>query len=232
MKYVVLTRSLRKDEGLIKRLERQGIPFASVVLLEHNHGPDFPKLAQQLSRAWDWVAVTSPTAARFFLGGWKEAGRPRRKIAAIGKGTAKVLIDEGVKVTFIASQAYGESLAAELGERGRVLWPTSLLADTHFADELSLRGFEVKRLNVYTTEATVLNEQEKALLDGASLAAFASPSAVRAWMDASEARPPAAAIGKVTARAARAGGFDYVSHPQKPSLEGWAETIAAIFTRG
>lgn len=90
---------------------------------------------------------------------------------------------------------------------------------------LSRRGFEVTRLNTYTTvpvphvDLTVL---EQAL--SAPVVAVASPSAIRAWVNlTSESEHwdnAVACIGKTTALAAKRLGLRRVYHPTNPGLEG------------
>jgi len=231
MDYVLLTRGEVKDASLRKRLDEAGVPHQSVPLLEHAPGPSFAKLPERLGEAWDWVVVTSPTAARFLLKAWYETDRPDLRVAAIGKGTARTLAGGGLAVAYTSPQAYGSYLAADLGGGGRVLWPTSQLAGTALQETLSERGFVVVREDVYLTLPRRLSDAERALLDGAGVAALASPSAVRAWADASRARPPVAAIGRVSAQAALAAGFKHVWFPEKPGVEGWSQIIRDVFAR-
>ncbi len=220
--YVVLTRDAKKDAPLARRLERAGVPFRQVPLTEHAPGPDRAGLPRRLREGWDWVVVTSPTAARFLLVGWDEAGRPPLRLAAVGRGTARVLEGAGLEVGFVSERAYGRALADTLPGAGRVLWSTSTLAGPELAETLAARGFEVRRLDVYLTRPRVLDAGERALLEGAAVAALGSPSAVRAWVEASGARPAVAAIGRVTGEAARAAGFLPVRWPEDPGVEGWA----------
>jgi len=231
MGYVALTRDPAKDASLIRRLDEAGIPHQSVPLLKHAPGPDHDKLADRLRESWDWVIVTSPTAASFLLSAWEEAGKPSLRVAAIGKGTSRALEAGGLTVAYTSPQAYGAYLAADLGGAGRVLWPTSALAGSGMEKTLSERGFKLTRLDVYQTLPRLLSQEEKRLLSFASVAALASPSAVRAWAEATSARPPVAAIGRVSAQAALNAGFEQVWFPENPGIEGWAEVIADIYER-
>jgi len=231
MSYVVLTRDREKDGRLAARLEEAGVPYRSVPLLKHAPGPDHDRLAPSLREDWDWVLVTSPTAASFLLSAWEEAGNPGIRAAAIGKGTAAVLESGGMAVSYTSPKAYGSQLAGELGGSGRVLWPTSTLAGDGMKKILSERGFSLVRLDVYLTLPRRLSDQEKGVLNQAAVAALASPSAVRAWVGASRARPPVAAIGRVSARAALDAGFERVWFPEDPGIEGWAGVIIDVYHR-
>ncbi len=226
---VVLTRSPDKDRELARRLAELGVAYASVPLLEHHPGPGFPDLAAALEEAWAWVAVTSPTAARFLARAWEASGRPALRVAALGGGTARALARAGITPEFTAPEAYGRALAEALPGPGPLLWPASILAGPDFARALEARGFAVTRLDVYLTRPRALDASERALLEGAAVAALASPSAVRAWAEAARARPAAAAIGRVTGEAARAAGFAPVRWPAAPGAVGWAEAVRELY---
>ncbi|WP_457636901.1 uroporphyrinogen-III synthase [Oceanithermus sp.] len=231
MAYVVLTRDPAKDASLTRILRREEVPYRSVPLLKHAPGPDHSKLPSFLRQRWDWVIVTSPTAAAFLLIAWEEAGRPNLRLAAIGKGSARALEAGDLTVEYTSPQAYGAYLAADLGGAGRVLWPTSALAGKGMEKVLSERGFKLTRLDVYLTLPRELDAEERGVLARAAVAALASPSAVRAWVAATDARPPVAAIGRVSAAAALDAGFEQVWFPDNPGAEGWAEVITDVYRR-
>ncbi len=231
MSHVVLTRDQKKDRPLARRLEEAGVPYVGVPLLKHAPGPDHAKLPHLLREGWDWVMVTSPTAAAFVLAAWEKAGKPDVRAAAIGEGTARVLQAGGMPVSHTSSKAYGSHLASGLGSPGRVLWPTSTLAGGEMEKNLTRRGFTLTRLDVYLTLPRELSEDEKRTLTTATVAALASPSAVRAWAGATRARPPTAAIGRVSAQAAIDAGFEQVWFPDNPGIEGWAGVIIDVYRR-
>lgn len=114
-----------------------------------------------------------------------------------------------------------------------VLYPASLKASNEIEEGLSRRGFEVTRLNTYTTvpvphvDLTVL---EQAL--SAPVVAVASPSAIRAWVNlTSESEHwdnAVACIGETTALAAKRLGLRRVYHPTNPGLEGWVDSILEV----
>jgi len=227
----VLTRSPEKDRALARRLDTFGVPHVSVPLVEHAPGPDFPGLAGALGEGWAWVAVTSPTAARFLAGAWERAGRPRLRVAALGGGTERALKEEGLIPAFVPPEAYGRALATSLPGPGPVLWPTSSRAGAELGRILEERGFTVRRLDVYTTRSRRLTAGERERLERARLAAVASPSAVEAWAAATPARPPVAAIGEVTAQAAKGAGFVNVWFSRSPGIEAWARVILSVYRR-
>lgn len=110
--------------------------------------------------AFDWIVITSPEAGSVFLEAWKAAGTPNVKVGVVGTGTAsifdKVMQRDGtLNVAFTPSKATGKVLASELPRIGnkkcRVLYPASAKASTEIEEGLSNRGFEVTRLNTYST---------------------------------------------------------------------------------
>ena len=230
MKRVVLTRDPAKDRELIRELERRGLPYVSVPLLEHPPGPQRAELPRRLEEGWRWVIVTSPTAARVLAAAWEEAGRPPLAVAALGRATARALARAGLEPGFVAPEAYGRSLAETLPGAGRVLWPASARAGGELPRTLAARGFETVRLDAYTTRPRPLSRGERMRLEAAAVAALASPSAVQAWAAGAASRPPAAAIGRVTGEAARAAGFEPVRWPDAPGAVGWAQAVHDLWT--
>lgn len=162
------------------------------------------------------------------------------KVGVVGAGTARVF-DEPVlaaqgalHVAFTPSKATGKVLASELpdnvGKSSSVLYPASVKAGNEIEEGLSRRGFDVLRLNTYTT--VPVQSVDAMLLQQAMSApvlSVASPSALRAWMNLIENEKEwsnnLACIGETTASAARRLGFKKVYHPEQPGLEGWVESI-------
>ncbi|KAK3025245.1 hypothetical protein RJ639_044593 [Escallonia herrerae] len=125
--------------------------------------------------------------------------------------------------------ATGKVLALELPKEGdkrcTVLYPASAKAGSEIEEGLSKRGFEVTRLNTYTTVPVSHVDQmvfEQAL--SAPVIAVASPSALRAWFNLiSESEHwgnSVACIGETTASAANRLGLRNVYYPSNPGLEG------------
>lgn len=83
---------------------------------------------------------------------------------------------------------------------------------------------DVERLEVYATRERELSPSERALLQGAQVVAFFSPSGVRAYARWTEKRPKAACIGPSTAEEAIRLGFP-VWEAEEPGLEGLFQAI-------
>lgn len=236
---VVVTREHGKNVKLMKALAKRGIRCLELPLIEHRDGPDLLKLVQTLREGkFEWIVVTSPEAATVFLRSWREAGRPKVRIAVVGAGTGELFqnAEEGANqldVAFTPSKATAKVMSSELpklSDDSNVLYPASLKAGDDLENGLKERGFHVMRMNTYSTE-TVRNLDEAAISEAASVpvATFASPTAVKAWMEL-VAEPKnwngaAACIGSTSANAARKAGLQKVYHPESPGIEGWVESI-------
>ncbi|XP_052202079.1 uroporphyrinogen-III synthase, chloroplastic isoform X3 [Diospyros lotus] len=191
---VVVTRERGKNDKLIKALAKHGITCLELPLIEHTKMPDLDRLPSVLNdNTFDWIIITSPEAGRLFLDAWKVAGAPKVKIGVVGSGTASIFEEvelsskNSIDVTFAPSKATGKVLALELPKHGNkkctVLYPASAKASTEIEEGLSNRGFEVTRLNTYTT--VPVHHVDHLLLRlavSAPVVAVASPSAVR-WVD-------------------------------------------------
>jgi uroporphyrinogen-III synthase len=174
--------------------------------------------------------VTSPEAAVVLAAGVARCGGRWRGLAAVGAATAKALQAAGLEVTFAPSKATAKFLAAELPfqeeeEEKTVLYPASALAAATLETGLSDRGFEVQRVDAYTTLPAHWDAEAERLAQSATIASFGSPSAVKVWAERLQGTP-AACIGETSATAATAAGcFTVVNFPEKPGIPGWTTAI-------
>ena len=254
---VALTREVGKNSKLQKALEsserlkqlfattKDDSESPSVQALElpciaHADGPDTDKLPATLSsKRFDYIAITSPEAAKVFASAWKEAGEPQLGVvAAVGKATKDALSSLGIDVGFVPSKATAATLVQELplsqtaqgeGRSTTLLYPASAKAANTLQDGLEGRGFEVDRLNTYDTVTATWTDAERAAAISASVACFASPSAVKAWLaNSADSYPLAACIGETSAKACRENGWEEecIFYPEKPGVGGWADSVA------
>ncbi|KAL7155124.1 hypothetical protein ABFS83_03G053400 [Erythranthe nasuta] len=238
---VVVTRERGKNGKLIDALASRGITSLELPLIQHTRLPDSDKLSSVLrSTSFDWIIITSPEAGVVFLDAWKAAGTPKVRVGVVGAGTASVFekiqppSKHSLDVAFSPSKAIGKVLAAELPNDGNgrctALYPASAKAGHEIEEGLAKRGFEVTRLNTYTTEP-VINVDEMILEQALSAAviAVASPSAIRAWISLiPETRQwdnAVACIGETTAVSAKKQGLRNVYYPENPGIEGWVNSI-------
>ncbi|XP_077212948.1 uroporphyrinogen-III synthase family protein isoform X2 [Tasmannia lanceolata] len=239
---VVVTRERGKNAKLVNTLAKHDIHCLEVPLIEHTEGPDLNRLSTVLSdTTFDWIVITSPEAGSVFLDAWKAAGTPKVRIGVVGGGTRSIFEEvmqssqQSLSVAFAPSKATGKVLASELPKYGSsrtctVLYPASSKAGSEIEEGLSDRGFEVTRLNTYST-VPVLSTDQSILTQALSapVVAVASPSAVRAWVNLiskSEGwNNSVACIGEATALAAKRSGLKNVYYPPNPGLEGWVDSI-------
>ncbi|KAL9449292.1 hypothetical protein AB3S75_011256 [Citrus x aurantiifolia] len=239
---VVVTRERGKNGKLIKALAKHRIDCLELPLIQHAQGPDTDRLSSVLNDTiFDWIIITSPEAGSVFLEAWKEAGTPNVRIGVVGAGTASIFEEViqsskcSLDVAFSPSKATGKILASELPKNGNkkctVLYPASAKASNEIEEGLSNRGFEVVRLNTYTTEP-VHHVDQTVLKQALSIpvVAVASPSAVcSSWVnlisDTEQWSNSVACIGETTASAAKRLGLKNVYYPTHPGLEGWVDSI-------
>ncbi|TYH71964.1 hypothetical protein ES332_D05G220800v1 [Gossypium tomentosum] len=238
---VVVTRERGKNTKLIDALAEHGINCLELPLIQHLQGPDSDRLASVLNEtAFDWIVITSPEAGSVFLEAWKAAGTPNVRIGVVGAGTASIFENlkqsskQSLHVAFAPSKATGKVLASELpmdgNKRCTVLYPASVKASNEIEEGLSHRGFQVLRLNTYTT--VPVDHVDHIVLEKAQSApvvAVASPSAVRSWVnlisEPDSWSNAVACIGETTASAAKRLGLRNVYFPMQPGLDGWVGSI-------
>ena len=245
---IVLTREEGKNDKLRKALlGKQAISTSSDLLveiheipcIEHSDGPDIAKLAPTISSTrFDYVAITSPEAAKVFASAWNDAGRPELGVvAAVGKATGEALKQHGIDVGFVPTKATAATLVEELplsdgakndGRNTTLIYPASVKAQDTLQHGLEERCFSVTRLNTYDTVPASWTTEQLSIAASASVACFASPSAVKAWLKNTATidgpRAIAACIGETSASACRRNNWDEnaIFYPEKPGVDGWA----------
>lgn len=229
---VFLTREAGKNTKLHRALQARHVStreLPAVAQVPVEGGARLP--AALADGPWAWVIVTSPEAASVVAPAWKEAHEPSLRLASVGAATAAALAAGGLESSFEPSKATGKCLAAELplgeGDCQRVLYPASARAATTVPAGLAGRGFEVTRLDCYTTIDADWTRDETDLARGAEYVAFASPSAVHAWAARAGTHATALCIGETSSKAAEEAGFARAPCPSKPGLDAWAALIAA-----
>lgn len=245
---VALTREKGKNNKLRKallsdeKIAGSSVEIHEIPCIEHADGPDTAKLVPTLSSTqFDYVAITSPEAAKVFATAWIDAGRPNLGIiAAVGKATGEALKQYGIDIGFVPSKATAETLANELpladaaGSEGRattLLYPASAKAQDTLQNGLEARGFSVTRLDTYDTVPATWTAEQLSLAASANIACFASPSAIKAWLKNTASidapRAIAACIGETSASACRKNEWEESSifYPEKPGVDGWASAV-------
>lgn len=242
---VALTRESGKNDKLLKEIVSKQdlnhrVQHICLPCIAHGTGPDYDALPSALQDFdWDWIAVTSPEAARVLSEVWhvvvaKNGGTPKSPaVCAVGAATCDSLNELGIDVTFVPSKATAMSLVEELpGVAGQtVLYPASAQAAVTLPEGLTARGFDVTRLDTYDTVPAAWTGAEKGLASNVRVACFGSPSAVTGWLENTKGNTKvlAACIGETSAAACRLQGWpqENVFFPDKPGLHGWVAAIEA-----
>lgn len=224
-----LMKQIRQESELNSRLELVELPC-----IEHAAGPDYDKLAETLlSKSWDYIAITSPEAAKVLASAWDAVRDNPIPVVAVGKETEICLQEAGIPVTFVPSKATAATLAVELelksGEGTSLLYPASARAQNTLEIGLTSRGFAVTRLNTYDTVTANWSTELVEASRHVQVACFASPSSVKGWLKNTQSnrKVMAACIGETSATACKQLGWEenQIFFPESPGLEGWVESI-------
>ena len=179
-----------------------------------------------------WVVFSSPRAVDAVCERMDALDLPRgirAMIAAVGPATAAALLEAGFHVHLVADPYTTDALASQFPNgRGRVLLPRADIAPAGMEEALQSKGWTPVRVTAYRTgtSATLPDEVERALGEGCvDAVTFTSASTVRGFASLTTARPPAVAIGPVTARAAREEGFRVAGVADPHTLEGVASAV-------
>ena len=181
----------------------------------------------------DIIVITSPQAATVFLDSWVKCGRPKNlKIATVGKGSSKQLVEHGIQPSFEPTDSTADALAMELpSDLGKtVLYPSSALAENTLEIGLQKRGFIVRRLNTYDTVPTIWSEDQLAMAKFVDIVTFASPSAAKTWTQKVGNDFTAVVIGPTSYKVCEKLGYTRIHAPDGGSkgIEAWANCIATV----
>jgi uroporphyrinogen-III synthase len=165
---VAVTRAAEQAGPLVTRLEALGALVFEVPLIaiaDPLDGGAALRAAVAALDTYDWVVLTSPNAARRFLDA-VGSGPVSPRIAAVGPGTAQVVLDRGRGVDLIPQRAIGEGLVEAFARGpGRVLFPRAEVARAVVAEGLADKGWTVDVVDAYrTVPAPVTPDHVKALL--------------------------------------------------------------------
>lgn len=242
---VVVTRPAGKDEDLSRTLAGLGADVVHLPMIEFEPPADSDPLERALDRweEYDWVVFTSPrgvtwVAEALVARGSDPERRPPRRLAVVGPTTAAVARGVGWAPELVPERFDAEGLLEAIDRRSewfsgaRVLLPVADVARETLATGLRDRGAHVDMVIAYRSAAPETIEERLIadLLASASptLVTFTSPSAARHLLDlvgAAVLGLPVAAIGPVTAEAARGLGYRVVAVPDHHTLDGLAGAV-------
>jgi uroporphyrinogen-III synthase len=180
---------------------------------------------------YDWIVFTSQTAVAFFVRRLQTGRFPsdlRAKIAAVGKSTAQSIERLGGNVALVPEDNRQEGLALALGALPagtRVLFPLAAGGRTLLVQVLRDQGCIVDTVTIYRTEP----KPDLSPPPEFNVAVFASPSALRAFVDrlgvSALAGKTTAVIGPTTAKEAEANGLRVVV-AESPSVSALVHAIS------
>lgn len=239
-------------DPLAAALERLGASVLQVPLTEIERAEPAQLLdVLQAQPEWDWIVFTSATTvtllfseARIVDPEWSLARLVLRnaaagaRLAAIGPATERALESHGLIVSIVAPTFSQEGLLEAFAalpvpiDGATILYPAAEDAREVLADGLRKMGASVSVVPVYRSVPVPTRAEslaERVARGELDVVAVLAPSAVEAMrrVTAPGARVPVAAIGPVTAAAAREAGFDVVAEADVSTAEGLVDAIAA-----
>ena len=196
-KRVVITRAAEQSETLLAALRKEEAVPVLLPLVRFAPPEDLAPLDDAIRhlRHFHWVFLTSQNALRamqarcVFLDLSLTEAFAGVEIGAVGPVTAESAKRAGLKVTYVAQNHQGVSLAEELGpalRSKRILLPRSDRANRDLVETLNRLGAEVTEVVAYKTirpDEAETAEYEKILHEGADAILFFSPSAVHHLQD-------------------------------------------------
>lgn len=229
---IALTREPSQATELHERLEELGAEVLLCPVLRFVKPDDEGPLRAALAslETFDWVIFTSPNGVRTFFEALRVEGDSRRlgraRLAAIGPGTARSLLQQGLRADLVPVQSVAEglleALAREPMDGQRVLIPRAQEAREVLPDGLRARGAEVLVVPCYKT---VMPEPPPGLGE-VDRVVLMSSSAVRHFRQICPDDPECVCIGPVTAASARDAGFTRILQAEKFDLEGVVEILS------
>lgn len=227
---VVTTRERRGR--LDRRLAVLGADVVHVPLIEILDPPDggraLADALADLGRA-AWLVVTSKHGARRVAAA--AAAHPALRLAAVGTATADVLRrGAGRDVDLVPVRQTAADLLAAMpapSNGGHVVVAQADRADPALAEGLSAAGWSVVAVTAYSTRLRVPSTEERTAALGCDAVAFASGSAVTAWIDAfgPVAPPHVVVIGPTTRAVATAAGLQVTAEAADHNLDGLADAV-------
>jgi uroporphyrinogen III methyltransferase/synthase len=245
-KRVLITRPLAQADDFAQQLWEAGAEpiVAPVIAIGPPDDPAPAERAAAAVRDYAWVVFTSRNGVDAFFDRLSERGRDARaigdvKIAAIGPKTAEALAQRGIRVDFMPAVFVNEAVAAGLVERtaagDRVLVFRAQEARDVLPDTLRAAGRTVDVVAAYKTRF-VDDPQLRAAAERSDIVTFTSASTVQGFMHnvpdavAVLAATTVAAIGPITAAAARDAGIRVDVVADEFTIDGLVRALGAVVT--
>jgi uroporphyrinogen III methyltransferase/synthase len=239
---IVVTRAREQASELSARLEALGatvIELPSIEIEDADDGGAALREAAGGIQKYDWLVLTSANGARRLLGALRDArDLGGVNVAAIGPGTADVLLQGNVRADLIPDSFVSEALLDEFppapnDHEGRVLLARAAIARDVLPDGLRQRGWIVDVVVAYKTVAAMPSPQELSAASTADVITFTSSSTVERYLEMAgldDVPATVACIGPVTAATARARDLRVDIEAPVHSIAGLVDSIVAHFS--
>jgi uroporphyrinogen-III synthase len=223
-KYVVITRP-ELDQDFSDSLEKLGFNICFYPTIKITKKKLDKKEIEKLGNLeiFDWVLFTSRNGVKYFLEILNELGIDfnlfKGKIGLVGPETAQALKENHLNYDFIPTKFATQSLARQIpvNKGEKVFLPRAEIASSELVEQLTGRGVEVTRIDIYQTEfVTEPNPEFEQLLENSMVAfiTFTSPSTVQGFIKSLDTRLmkvaqniPVLSIGPVTTAFLKENGF-------------------------
>lgn len=231
---VVVTRAADRADALAGLLTARGAEPVVVPLIEIVPAADgLSALDAALAHAsFDWIVVTSPTAAALLLERAGVVGRvldtETPRLAAIGAVTAATLSDREVPVALVPERQRADGLVEVFPSGpGRVLVVQAVDGAATLSDGLQAKAWQVEVVRPYRSVPAQPTVAQQASVAGADAVLFASGSAARGWVEmfGTVTPPIVVAIGPETALATERAGLHVTVVADDHSLEGLVDAL-------
>ena len=242
-KRVLITRPLAQADDFALHLWEAGAEpiVAPTIAIGPPDDPAGAEHAVQTVHDYAWVVFTSRNGAEAFFAILDAHGNDARalggvRVAAIGPKTAEVLAQRGIRVDFVPEQHVNEHVAAGIVKRSaagdRVLIFRAQEAREVLPETLRAAGRRVEVVAAYATR-TLIDASIATAVRAADIVTFTSASTVAGLVANVDDAPAAlagkiiAAIGPVTARAARDRGIRVDVVADAFTIDGLISALAA-----
>jgi uroporphyrinogen III methyltransferase/synthase len=239
---VVVTRARAQASGVAKTLQGLGAQVVELpaIRIESLTGTDEARGAAKAIGDYDLICLTSPNGVKLLFEAISGAGLDARAlggatVAAIGPGTARALVAQGIVADVIPERFVAEALVEVLEdvevEGKRVLIARAAEARDVLPDALRERGADVDVVPLYETVREAPDEKAIAAAQGADYVTFTSSSTVKNLTEALGERFPAAArivsIGPVTSETVREAGLKVAVEADRHDVDGLLSALLA-----
>ncbi|BCK01017.1 uroporphyrinogen-III C-methyltransferase [Anaerocolumna chitinilytica] len=234
------TKDLR--EKLTKQLEELGaetITVGALELADYSESSEFDQALQSLEQ-YHWIVFTSSNAVRLFFQRLKELTIDHRKLshirfAAVGSGTAKVLLEYGFYADLVPGEYSAIKLAQELVNAvtpmEKLLIPRAVQGSEELIKTLQEKNISYDDIKIYDVlnnpNLTELSQSQVKQLD---YLVFTSSSGVHGFFQSSDKREllkdtKIVSIGDATKKTLNEYGYNIILTAREASVNGIVECI-------